>query len=567
MKKILLLAISIVLLSQCSKPSQSINYDLVITGGLVINGSGEKGTLADVAIIGERIVKIGKLENYTAKQTVNATGKVVAPGFINMLSWAPYSLITDGRGLSDIAQGVTLEVFGEGWSMGPLSDVNKKVMQKEINNYPAPFQIEWTGFGEYLDYVVKKGVSPNVASFVGATTVRINTLGFANRAPTSEELLKMQEEVRVAMREGALGLGSSLIYAPAFYAKTDELIALAKVVAEFDGMYISHMRSEGNGFLESIDELIKIAKEANLAAEIYHLKAAGKENWLKMPLAIDKVEKARSDGLKITADMYTYPAGATGLDAAMPPWVQEGGHDAWSKRLQDKAIRLKVIAEMKTPTTQWENLLIAAGGGEGVLLPYFKNPELKKYTGKTLAEVAKELNLSVEEAAIELVVTDGTRVEAIYFLMSEDNIRLKIQQPWVSFGSDAEALDPEIAKKHGSAHPRTYGNIAKVFARYVREEKILTLEEAVRKMTSLPASNLKIRDRGLLKEGYYADVVIFNADTIQDHSSFEEPHQLSTGVDDVFINGVQVLKDGQHTGATPGQVVRGPGWSGWQQEK
>ena len=563
MKRILLMLLSLVVLSQCNKAPETIVYDVVITGGMVIDGTGVKAKKADIAINGERIVKIGVLDNYSANKTINAQGKVVTPGFINMLSWAPNSLITDGRGLSDVVQGVTLEVFGEGWSMGPLSEANKQVMQQQINDSPEPFTIEWTSLGEYLDYVVEKGISPNVASFVGATTVRINALGFADRVPSAEELLSMQNEVRLAMQEGALGLGSSLIYAPAFYAKTEELIALSKVVSEFDGMYISHMRSEGNRFLESIDELIRIAKEANVAAEIYHLKAAGKSNWSKMAEAIEKVDKVRSEGLKITADMYTYPAGATGLDAAMPPWVQEGGHEEWAKRLQDTDIRQKVLKEMRTPTNEWENLLIAAGG-EGVLLPYFKNPELKKYTGKTLAEVAKDLNLSVEEAAIELVIKDGTRVEAIYFLMSEDNIRLKIKQPWVSFGSDAEAVDPEVAKKYGSAHPRTYGNVARIFARYVRDEKILSLEDTVRKLTSLPARNLKIRERGMLKEGYYADIVIFKPENVQDHSTFEEPHQLSTGVDHVFINGEQVLKDGVHTGATPGQVVRGPGWLGWK---
>jgi len=565
MKRILLLLTSLIVLNHCNKVTEPEVYDVVISGGMVIDGSGAKARSADVAIRGERIVKIGSLDNYQASTVIDASGKVVTPGFINMLSWATTSLITDGRGLSDVVQGVTLEVFGEGWSMGPLSEANKKITQQQINSSPEPFNIKWTSLGEYLDYLAGKGISPNVASFVGATTVRINALGFADRAPNAVELTAMQDEVRVAMQEGALGVGSSLIYAPAFYAKTDELIALSKVAGEYGGMYISHMRSEGNRFLESIDELVTIAKQAHVDAEIYHLKASGNDNWPKMKLAIEKVAKVRSEGLNISADMYTYPAGATGLDAAMPPWVQEGGHEAWVKRLQDPMIRAKVIVEMKTPTDEWENLLLAAGA-EGVLLPYFKNPQLKKYTGQTLAAVAKDLGLSAEETAIDLVIKDDTRVEAIYFLMSEDNIRLKIKQPWVSFGSDAEAVDPEIARKYGSTHPRTYGNVARVFAKYVRDEKILSLEDTVRKLTSLPASHLKIRDRGLLKAGYFADVVIFDANKVQDHATFENPHQLSTGIDDVFINGVQVLKDGKHTGATPGQVVRGPGWLGWKEK-
>ncbi|MDH5631076.1 MAG: D-aminoacylase, partial [Gammaproteobacteria bacterium] len=538
-KKIILKIGLLLMLASCGEQAAVPHYDLVITGGLVVDGTGSVGTKTDLAIIDDRIVKIGNLEKYEAARKINADGLVVSPGFINVLSWATNSLVVDGRGLSDVIQGVTLEVFGEGTSMGPLSAENKNLMQQRVNASPTPFQIEWNSFGEYLEYLVEKGVSPNVASFVGATTVRVNAIGYEDRAPTTEELESMKEEVRIAMEEGALGVGSSLIYAPAFYADTEELIALSKVAANYGGMYISHIRNESGQFLQALDELITISKEANIPAEVYHLKAGGQSNWHKMELAINKIEQARKDGLNITADMYTYTAGATGLDAAMPPWVQEGGYESWAERLQDETIRQKVMEEMRTASDDWENLMLAAGA-EGVLLPYFQNPDLKKYTGMTLAAVAREMKKSPEETAMDLVIADGTRVSAIYFLMSEDNLRLKIKQPWLSFGSDAGALDPKVASQFGSTHPRAYGNFARVFAKYVRDENVLTIEDAVRKMTGLPAKNLKIKDRGLLAEGYYADVVIFDPDKIQDHSTFEKPHALSTGVEHVFINGQQV---------------------------
>ncbi|GHF17208.1 aminoacylase [Kordiimonas sediminis] len=566
MKKFFTLFVSAFLLWSCGSadtPETLEKYDVVIVGGTVMDGSGQAGRLADVAIQNDRVVKIGDLGAYEATLTVDASGQAVAPGFINMLSWAPFGLVTDGRAVSDLVQGVTLEVFGEGMSMGPLSDANKKMMQDRINTMPKPFEVSWTGFGEYLDFVTEKGVSPNVASFVGATTVRANVVGYEDRAATEDELVAMQMEVRTAMEEGALGVGSSLIYAPAFYANTEELIALNKAAAEYDGMYISHMRSEGNRFLESLDELITIAREAGVRAEVYHLKAAGQSNWPKMEQAIAKINAARAEGLAITADVYTYPAGATGLDAAMPPWVQAGGYQAWADRLKDPDVRAKVLAEMRTPTDEWENLMMAAGP-DGVLLPYFQNPDLKKYTGMTLSAVAADMGVTPEEAAIDLVIADGTRVSAIYFLMSEENIRRQIKEPWVSFGSDADAMDPAIASQFGSTHPRGYGNFARVFAKYVREDGVISVEEAVRRLTHLPATNLKIRDRGLLAEGYYADVVVFDPATIQDHSTFENPHALSTGVSHVFVNGTQVVKDGTHTGATPGRVVRGAGWTGWK---
>jgi N-acyl-D-amino-acid deacylase len=411
---------------------------------------------------------------------------------------------------------------------------------------------------------VKKGISPNVASFVGATSLRIHEIGYADRPPTPEELQRMTALARQAMEEGAMGIGSSIIYAPAFYAKTDELVALSKAVAPYGGMYISHMRSEGARLLESIDELITISREAGVPAEIYHFKAAGEPNWGKLDAAMAKVEQARASGLPITADMYTYIAGATGLDASMPPWVQEGGYKEWAKRLQDPAIRARVAQEMRTPTDKWENFFVGAGSPDKILLIGFKADSLKYLTGKTLAEIARMRGKSPEETAMDLVVQDGSRVGTVYFLMSEDNVRKEIQIPWVSFGSDEGSYAPEGVFLKSNAHPRAYGNVARLLGRYVRDEKLLPMEQAIRKLTSLPAQNLKLRDRGRLAAGYYADVVVFDPNTIQDHATFEKPHQYSTGVRDVFVNGVQVLRDGEHTGALPGRVVRGPGWTGWK---
>jgi N-acyl-D-amino-acid deacylase len=424
------------------------------------------------------------------------------------------------------------------------------------------YDIEWTSLGEYLDHLAQRGVSPNVASFVGATTVRIHVLGFADRAPDAEELARMQELVREAMAEGALGVGSSLIYAPAFYADTEELVALAAAAGESGGIYISHLRSEGNRLLEAVDELIAIARRAGVPAEIYHLKAAGRENWGKLDAVIERIERARAEGLRITADMYTYTAGATGLDAAMPPWVQEGGHDAWVERLRDPAVRRRVVEEMRTPTDEWENLLLAAGSAEEVLLVGFKSDALKPLTGRTLAAVAADRGRSPEETAINLVIEDDSRVETVYFLMSEENVRRQIQLPWVAFDSDAGAPAPEGVFLLSNPHPRAYGNFARLLGRYVRDEGLIPLEEAVRRLTALPAETLGLVDRGRLAPGLFADLVVFDPDSVQDHATFAAPHQLATGVSHVFVNGVQVLADGEHTGAKPGRVVRGPGWSG-----
>ncbi|RIK72972.1 aminoacylase [candidate division KSB1 bacterium] len=547
------LFVILLLLSACSPKTE---YDLIIRNAMIYDGSGAAPVAGEVAINADTIAAVGKLENAVGKREIDAQGMAVAPGFINMLSWAPVSLIEDGRSQSDIRQGVTLEVFGEGWSMGPL---NEKMKQEEkAQQGDIKYDINWTTLGEYLDYLVARGISTNIASFVGATTVRIHEVGYDNRPPTPEELERMKALVRQAMEEGALGVGSSLIYAPAFYAQTDELIELCKVAAEYGGMYISHIRSEGNRLLESVDELIEIARAANIPAEIYHLKAAGRTNWHKMDEVIARVESARAAGLQITADMYTYTAGATGLDAAMPPWVQEGGYQAWVQRLQDSAIRKRVIKEMTAPADDWENLFLHAGP-ENVLLIGFKSDSLKYLTGKSLAEVASMRNSTPPETAIDLVIQDGSRVESVYFLMSEDNLKKQIALPWVSFDSDAASQAPEGNFLKSSVHPRAYGNFARLLGKYVREEKVISLEEAIRRLTTLPAGNLKIKKRGSLTPGYFADVVVFDPATIQDHATFENPQQYATGVQHVFVNGEQVLKDGEHTGAKPGRVVRGPG--------
>ncbi len=537
-------------------------YDVVIRNGTIYDGLGGAPYLGDVGIIGDKIRLVGNFGTLSAKQTIDARGMAVAPGFINMLSWANESLIQDGRSQGDIRQGVTLEVMGEGESMGPLNDAMRKGMIEEQGD--IKYDVSWTTLGEYLDYLAKKGISPNVASFVGATSLRVHEIGYADRPPTPEELARMQALARQAMEEGALGIGSSLIYAPAFYAKTDELVALSRAVAPYGGMYISHMRSEGARLLESIDELITISREAGVPAELYHMKAAGQANWGKEEAAIAKIEQARASGLRITADMYNYVAGATGLDASMPPWVQEGGLKEWAKRLQYPAIRARVAQEMRTPTDKWENFFLGAGKPDNILLIAFKTDSLKYLTGKTLAEVARMRGKSPEETAMDLVVQDGSRVGTVYFLMSEANVRRQLGLPWVSFGSDAGSYATEGVFLKSSAHPRAYGNVARLLGKYVRDEKVLPLQDAIRRLTSLPADNLKLRDRGRLAPGYFADVVVFDPNTIQDHATFEKPHQYSTGVRDVFVNGVQVLSNGEHTGALPGRVVRGPGWTGWK---
>jgi N-acyl-D-amino-acid deacylase len=551
--------LALLVFAACAAPQEA---DLILRGGTIYDGSGASPVIGDVAIGGDSILAVGDLGQMEAVTEVDVTGMAVAPGFINMLSWATETLLVDPRGLSDIRQGVTLEVFGEGGSMGPLNEAMKQRMVESQGD--LKFDVSWTTLGEYLEHLEERGVSPNVASFVGATTVRIHELGYENRPPDEEELGTMQALVRDAMAEGALGVGSSLIYAPAFYADTDELIALMQAAAESGGMYISHMRSEGNRLLESVDELIEIARASGAPAEIYHLKAAGQPNWDKLGQVIERVEAARAEGIRITADMYTYTAGATGLDAAMPPWVQEGGYEAWAERLRDPAVRDRVIGEMRTPTDDWENLMLLAGDPSRVVLVGFKADSLKHLTGMTLAAVAEARGLTPEAAAIDLVIKDGSRVGTVYFLMSEDNVRRQIQLPWVAFDSDAGAPAPEGVFLQSNPHPRAYGTFARLLGRYVREEGLIPMEEAVRRLTSFPAENLGLRKRGRLGPGYHADVVVFDPATVADRATFEEPHQLAVGVQHVFVNGVQVLRDGEHTGATPGRVVRGPGWTGWQ---
>lgn len=555
--------LSSLLLAACSGAPQIPEYDVVLRGGTLLDGSGNVPVVGDLAIDGDRIVALGDLGEARGRLEINASGLAVAPGFINMLSWSTESLLEDNRGESEIRQGVTLQVFGEGWSMGPLSESMKEEalrLQGDIR-----FDIPWTTLGEYLEHLEIRGTSHNVASFVGATTVRIHEVGYEDRAPTAEELAAMEQLVRQGMEEGALGLGTSLIYPPAFYAETEELIALARVASAYGGMYISHLRSEGGRLLEAVDELLTIAREAEIAAEIYHLKAAGQAHWRKLAQVIEKVEAARAEGLAITADMYTYTAGATGLDAAMPPWVQEGGHEAWVERLKDPAIRARVIEEMTTPDDSWENLFLSAGSADNVLLVGFKNDALKPLTGKRLSEVAAQRGTSPAETVVDLVIEDDSRVETVYFLMAEENVRRQILLPWMSFGSDASSQTPAGVFLKSNPHPRAYGNFARLLGRYVREERLIALEEAVRRLTSLPAENLKLRQRGRLAEGFHADVVVFDPATIADLATFAEPHQLAVGMHHVFVNGEQVLADGEHTGATPGRVVRGPGWVGWEE--
>ena len=538
-----------------------VAYSVLISGGMIYDGSGGPPYVGDVGIKGDKIVYVGPHASGRAARTVNARGKAVSPGFINMLSWATESLIADGRGMSDTAQGVTLEVMGEGDSMGPWNPQMKRLEVARQSDIKYP--IRWTTLGQYLEYLQRKGITPNVASFAGATTVRVHELGEKDVDPTPEQLKRMRALVRQAMKEGALGVGSSIIYAPASYAETPELIALTTEAAKCGGMYISHMRSEGNKLLEAIDELIEISRASGAPAEIYHFKQAGKPNWAKIDDAINRVEAARAKGLRITADMYTYTAGATGLDAAMPTWVQSGGLEEWIKRLKDPGVRARLVKEMRTPSNDWENLLLLSGSPDRVLLVAFKNPKLKLLTGKTLAEVAKMRGKSPEETAMDLVIEDGSRVGTIYFVMTEDNVKREVGLPWMSFGSDEASEAPEGVFLKSSSHPRAYGNFARVLAEYVRKDRVAELPDAIRRLSSLPATNLGIRQRGTLKPGYYADVVVFDPAKIQDHATFEKPKQLATGVDHVFINGVQVWRNGKHTGAKPGRFVRGPGWTGW----
>lgn len=551
MKRFALSLIAFGLFVSCSEQK---TYDTIIRNGMVYDGNGGEPIKADIGIVADTIAFIGDLKNAKATNEIDAAGNAVAPGFINMLSWAVETLIEDGRSQSDIRQGVTLEVMGEGESMGPLNARMKNEMQQAQGD--IKYNVEWNTLGEYLKFLEKKGISCNVASFIGATTIRNYVVGEDNRKPTPAEMDSMRALVKQAMEEGALGVGSSLIYPPAFFASTEELIELCKVASKYGGSYISHMRSEGNKLYEAVEELITIAKEAKVHAEIYHLKAAGKDNWGKLDSVIRRVERARKEGLNITADMYTYIAGATGMTSAFPPSLQDGGFGKLRERLKDPAIRAKMKTAMNSNPADWENLYYGAGGPEHVLLLSFKQDSLKKYTGKTLAEVASMRGSSPEETAMDLIIQDSTRVGVAYFLMSEENVQKQVAIPWLSFGSDEGSYTNEGVFLKSNAHPRAYGTFARVLGKYSRDEKIISLQEAIRKLAKLPATNLGISKRGELKPGYFADIVIFDPSKISDQATFDKPHQYATGMMHVWVNGKQVLKDGEHTGATPGRFVK-----------
>jgi N-acyl-D-aspartate/D-glutamate deacylase len=533
------------------------DFDVIIKGGTVYDGTGGPAQHVDVAIRGDRIAGLGDFSKASAPAIINAKGLAVAPGFINMLSWSTESLIQDGRSQSEIRQGVTTEIMGEGESMGPVNDRVRDHMlrtQKDIK-----FDIKWNTLSEYLQFLEKRGISCNVASFIGATTIREYVIGFDDRAPTPEELDQMRELVRKEMEAGALGIGTSLIYPPAFYAKTDELIELCKVAAKYQGKYISHMRSEGNQLLEATDELVRIAREANIPAEIYHIKAAGKKNWGKLDNLLAKIESAQKEGLNVRANMYTYTAAGTGLDACLPPWTQDGGYPALFKRLRDPATREKIKAEVKIDSDKWENLYLDAGSPDKILLVGFKSDKLKPLTGKTLAAVAKMRGKDPIDTIMDLLSEDESRIDSVYFLMSEENVKKEIAKPWVSFGSDEASQAPEGVFLKSNPHPRAYGNFARVLGKYARDEKVMPLEEAIRKLSGFPATNLGLNHRGLLKEGMFADVVVFDPAKMADRATFAKPHQYAVGMKHVFVNGIQVLKEGEHTDATPGRALWGPG--------
>ena len=550
---LLLISISITLFAR----SKQTSFDVLIKNGTVYDGTGGAPFKADVGIRGDRIVAVGDLKGAQARTVVDASGLAVAPGFINMLSWSTESLIADGLSQSEIRQGVTTQIMGEGDSMGPLNERMKKRIKDEQKD--IKYDIEWTTLSEYLTYLEKRGVSQNVASFIGATTIREYVIGLEDKPPTPAQLDRMRELVRREMEAGALGIGSSLIYAPAFYARTEELIELCRVAAKYRGIYISHMRSEGNRLIEAVEELIRISREAGIAAEIYHLKAAGQQNWEKMDRALVLIEAARRAGLKITADMYMYPAGATGLNASLPPWALDGGYEALFKRLQDPAMRRKIADAARTPTNDWENLYLAAGSPERVLLVGFKSEKLKPLTGKSLAEVARMRGRDPVETIMDLMLEDRSRVDTIYFLMSEENIKKQLLKPWVSLGSDEASQAPAGVFLKSNPHPRAYGNFARLLGKYVREEKVISLAEAVRRLSGLPATNLGLDHRGYVRGAMYADLAIFDPATIGDRATFDKPHQYAVGMRHVFVNGVQVLRDGEHTGAKPGRALWGPG--------
>jgi N-acyl-D-amino-acid deacylase len=548
---------ALAIVAACSEPA---SHDLILRGGTIYDGSGSEPYVGDVAIDDDSITALGDLGDAKAATEIDVTGLAVAPGFINMMSWANESLIEDGRSQSDIRQGVTLEVMGEGSSMGPLNDDMKAAMLRRQGD--IKYDVEWTTLDEYLEFLVERGISPNVASFIGAATPRMYVVGFEDRQATPEEMDAMRDLVRQAMEDGALGIASSLIYPPGSFADTRELIELSRVVAEYDGIYISHMRDEGANMIAAIEELLTIAREADIRAEIYHFKSSGQQNWHLFDEAVDMIEAARAEGLEITADVYTYPASSTGLNATIPPWVQEGGFEKSLERMQDPELRERIAREMVEESGEWENMFRGVATADNILLVGFRSEALRHLTGKTVAEVAAMRGTSPQDTIMDLIVEDGSRIQTVYFSQSEDVVRKAITLPWVSFNSDAASLATEGVFLNFSTHPRAYGSFARVLGKYSRDEKLITLEEAIRKLAALPAHNLKIDRRGELKEGFFADIAVFDPDTVQDHATFTEPHQYATGMVHVFVNGEQVLKDGEHTGATPGRVVRGPGWKG-----
>jgi N-acyl-D-amino-acid deacylase len=545
------------LTSTIAVTAQTQDFDVIIRNGAVYDGSGSEAQHVDLAIKGDRIAGVGDFKNAKAKTIIDVSGLAVAPGFINMLSWSTESLIQDGRSQSEIRQGVTTEIMGEGESMGPVNDRIREFMLK--NQADIKYEIKWKTLAEYLQYLEKRGISCNVASFLGATTVRQYVIGFDDRAPTPQELDQMRELVRKEMEAGALGIGTSLIYPPAFYAKTDELIELCKVAAKYQGKYISHMRSEGNQLFEGLDELLRIAREANIPAEVYHIKAAGQKNWPKVDELLARIEAAKKQGLNVRANMYTYTAAGTGLDACLPPWTEDGGYEALFKRLRDPAMREKIKAEVKIDSDKWENLYIGAGSPDKILLVGFKSDKLKPLTGKTLAEVAKMRGKDPIDTIMDLVAEDESRIGTVYFIMSEENVKKELRKPWISFGSDEASQAPEGPFLKSNPHPRAYGNFARVLGKYCRDQKVITLPEAIRRLSAQPAANLGLDHRGMLKEGMFADVVVFDQKTITDHATFDKPHQYATGMKHVFVNGVQVIKDGEHTNAKPGRALWGPG--------
>jgi len=535
----------------------SADFDVIIKSGAVYDGTGAEGRHVDVAIRGDRIAGVGDFGAAHAKTIIDANGLAVAPGFINMLSWSVASLIQDGRSQSEIRQGVTTEVMGEGFSMGPVNDrIRQFILNQQAD---IKFDIKWSTLAEYLRYLETRGVSCNVASFLGATTIRAYVIGFEDKQPTPAQLDQMRELVRKEMEAGALGIGTSLIYPPAFYAKTNELIELCKVAAKYQGKYISHMRSEGSQLLQALDELIRISREANIPAEVYHIKASGRQNWPKVDDLLSRIEAAQKQGLKITADMYLYTAGGTGLDASLPPWTEDGGYPALFKRLRDPATREKIKAEVQKPTDAWENNYLNAGAPEHVLLAEFRSEKLKPLTGKTLAEVASVRGKDPIDTLMDLIAEDESRIGTLYFIISEDNVKKELAKPWISFGSDEASQAPEGVFLKSNPHPRAYGNFARLLGKYVRDEKVIPMKEAIRRLSGLPATNLGLDHRGFLKQGMFADVVVFDQATIADRATYEKPHQYAVGVKHVFVNGVQVLKDGEHTGAKPGRALWGPG--------